>query len=444
MVKFAEVCPTAKPGEGWNNKVGKIKAEKTDMHIMIVHQYYLRKDGAGGSRWNQFAKYWSQRGHKITVLAGMLEIITAKKCPEYKGKFVVTEYEGPNIVVKRCHVSEAYNKSFVGRAWAYFSFLVSSIAAGLSVKRPDIVICTSPPLTVGLTGVILSKLKRAPMIFEVRDLWPESAIDAGVLTNKCLIKFGYWLERFSYRHAAWINVLTPAFEEVLINRKAVPAEKISMIPNGADLDIIKPGPRDNWVRQKHNLNNKFVVTYVGAHGVANALMQLIEAAKILKRKDPQVQIVLVGDGMEKPRLLEAVKQFDLDNVTLIDPVPKSQISDYLSASDVCTAVLKKCDTFKTVYPNKVFDYMCAERPIIIGIDGVARKLVEDAKAGLYVEPEDPAAFVNAVETIKTDYENMKNLAVKAREFAVKNFSRISLSEKYLEIIERQKNREDRH
>jgi glycosyltransferase involved in cell wall biosynthesis len=97
-----------------------------------------------------------------------------------------------------------------------------------------------------------------------------------------------------------------------------------------------------------------------------------------------------------------------------------------------------------VYPNKVFDYMCAERPIIIGIDGVARKLVEDAKAGLYVEPEDPAAFVNAVETIKTDYENMKNLAVKAREFAVKNFSRISLSEKYLEIIERQKNREDRH
>jgi glycosyltransferase involved in cell wall biosynthesis len=173
-------------------------------------------------------------------------------------------------------------------------------------------------------------------------------------------------------------------------------------------------------------------------------MQLIEAAKILKRKDPQVQIVLVGDGMEKPRLLEAVKQFDLDNVTLIDPVPKSQISDYLSASDVCTAVLKKCDTFKTVYPNKVFDYMCAERPIIIGIDGVARKLVEDAKAGLYVEPEDPAAFVNAVETIKTDYENMKNLAVKAREFAVKNFSRISLSEKYLEIIERQKNREDRH
>ena len=140
------------------------------MNILVVHQYYLHKDDAGGSRWNQFSKYWSQKGHKITVLSGMVHYATGKKRPEYKGKFIVTEHDGPNITVKRCHVSEAYNRSFLGRAWAYGSFTLSSTIAGLCAKKPDVIICTSPPLTVGPTGVILSKIKRMPMVFEVRDL----------------------------------------------------------------------------------------------------------------------------------------------------------------------------------------------------------------------------------------------------------------------------------
>jgi len=405
------------------------------VHIIVVHQYYLHKDGAGGSRWNQFAKYWSRAGHKVTVLAGMLEIVTAKKFPEYKGRFIVTENDGPNIVVKRCHVSEAYNKSFIGRAWAYFSFTFSSILAGLFVKRPDVIICTSPPLTVGFVGWVLSRFKRIPMVFEVRDLWPESAIDTGVLTNKWLIKLSYWLEKKSYESANWINVLTPAFERALVEKKNIQPAKISMIPNGADLDIIQPGPLDNWVRRKHNLGTKFVVTYVGAHGVANALMQLVEAAKILKDKDPDVQIMLVGDGMQKTMLIEKAKAWELNNITFAEPVPKSQIGDYINASDVCTAVLKKCDTFKTVYPNKVFDYMSAEKPVIIGIDGVARALVENANAGLYAEPENPEAFVGAVEELKATPERGREFGTGAREFVAEHFSREALSRKYLKIIE---------
>ena len=274
------------------------------MHILVVHQYYLHKGDAGGSRWNQFAKYWSQRGHKITILAGMVHYATGTKRPEYKWKFFVTEYDHPNVTIKRCHVSEAYNRSFIGRAWAYVSFAVSSTLAGFCVKKPDVIICTSPPLTVGLTGAALSRLKHIPMVFEVRDLWPESAIDTGVLTNKLIIRYLYWLEKLSYKSARWINVLTPAFETALIQKKGIPQSRISMIPNAADLDIITPGPRDNWVRDKHNLADKFVVTYVGAHGVANALVQLVRAARILKDRDPQVQIMLVGDGMEKPRLMQ--------------------------------------------------------------------------------------------------------------------------------------------
>jgi glycosyltransferase involved in cell wall biosynthesis len=406
------------------------------MHILVVHQYYLHKDEAGGSRWNQFAEYWSQKNHKVTVLSGTLHYEISKKRREYKGKFIVTKQDGPNIFVKRCHVSEAYNKNYVGRAWAYFSFAVSSTLAGLLVKKPDVIICTSPPLTVGLTGWILSILKRVPMIFEVRDLWPESAIDTGVLTNRWLIRMLYWLEKKSYNSASWINVLTPAFEKALVEKKRIKPDRISMIPNGADLDIVKPGPKDNWVREQLNLGNKFVITYVGAHGVANALGQLIKAAKILKGKDPQVQIMLVGGGMEKPRLIETAKALELDNVTFVDSVPKSQIADYINASDVCTAVLKKCEAFKTVYPNKVFDYMSAAKPIIIGIDGAARKLVEDAGAGIFAEPENEQSFVEAIMFLKEDAQRRQLLGERGRKFVQENFARQVLSDKYLKIVSR--------
>jgi len=407
------------------------------MHILIVHQYYLHKNSGGGSRWNQFAKYWSKSGHKITVLAGMLDVITAKKHPEHKGRFIATEYNQSNIIVKRCHVSEAYNRNFIGRAWAYVSFVISSTLAGLLVKKVDIIICTSPPLTVSLTGWILSKLKRIPMVFEVRDLWPESAIDTGVLTNKWLIRMLYWLERKSYSSASRINVLTPAFEKALIEKKGIRPNKISMIPNGADLDIIKPGPADNRVREKYNLNDKFVVTYVGAHGAANALMQLIEAAKILKETDSQVQIMLVGDGMEKTKLLEETKKFKLDNVTFVEPVPKSQIADYINASDVCIAVLKKCDVFKTVYPNKVFDYMAAAKPVLIGIDGAARKLVEDAGAGIFAEPENAQEIANAMRFYLASPKIAQQHGQNGYEFVKRNYDRRVLASKYLQLIEEQ-------
>jgi len=406
------------------------------MHIMVVHQYYLHKDDAGGSRWNQFAKYWSQAGHRITILAGMVHYATGRKRPEYKRRFIVTEYEKPDITIERCHVSEAYNRSFLGRAWAYVSFIFSSTVAGLVVPKPDVIICTSPPLTVGLTGAILTKFKRVPMVFEVRDLWPETAVDLGILTNKWLIKFSYWLEGTSYANAKWINVLTPAFEQALISRKGISQDRISMIPNAADLDLVVPGPVDNYVRDKHGLKGKFVVTYVGAHGVANALMQLVEAAKILKEKDADVQLMLVGDGMEKPDLIAAARTWDLDNITFVDPVPKAQIGDYINASNVCTAVLKKCETFKTVYPNKVFDYMAAARPIVIGIDGVARKLIEDAQAGLFAEPENAQAFAQAVLTLKHDPDLAANYGQNGLNYVRENFAREKLAQKYLAILER--------
>lgn len=404
------------------------------MHIMIVYPYYLHKGDSGGSRWNQFAKYWSQAGHKITVVAGMVHCLSGKKWPQYRGKYFVTEHERPGVTVKRCHVSNAYNKSSVGRVWAYLTFVVNSVLVGLFMERPDVIICSSPPLTVGLTGAILSKLKHIPMVFEIRDFWPDGLVEMGFLKNKWLIKMSYWLERLSYKSANWINVLTPAFEKALIEKKNIKPDKISVIPNGADLDIIKPGPKDNWVREQLNLEGKFVVTYVGAHGAANALMQLLEAANILKKKMPDVQIMLVGDGVEKPELIKAAEALELENVTFVDSVPKSQIADYINASDVCTAVLKKADIFKTVYPNKVFDYMSVAKPTIVAIDGVARKLIEDANAGLYVEPENPQAFVEAVLKLQDNAGLCRQYGENGLLFVKENFARDVLADKYLNIV----------
>jgi len=405
------------------------------MHILVVHQYFLGKDDAGGSRWNQFAKYWAEAGHHVTVLAGTVHYATGKKQPQYKGRFLTREHEGDNVEVLRCHVSESYNRSFLGRFWAYLSFAFSSVWAGLfHAGKCDVIICTSPPLTVGLTGWILSCLKRMPLVFEVRDLWPESAIDTGVLTSKWMIKLSYWLEKKSYRASNWINVLTPAFEESLVKKKHVRAERISMIPNGADLDIFTHHEPRTDVRTKHGLADKFIITYVGAHGLANHLIQLLDSARIL-RDHTDIAFMLVGDGMEKAMLRKTAVDWGLRNVIFVDSVPKNEIVDYIRASDVCTAVLKKVDTFKTVYPNKVFDYMSAARPVIVGIAGVARKLVEDANAGLYVEPENSEAFAAAVLKLEEDPKVCQTYGTNGLAFVKRNFDRRVLADQYLTIIQ---------
>lgn len=407
------------------------------MRILIIHQYFLGAQDAGGSRFNQFARYWAEAGHDVTVLAGTVHYATGRKPEAYRGRFLVRETAPGGVRVLRCHVSEQYNVSYLGRAWAYVNFMFSSLWAGLAaVPRPDVIVATSPPLTVAITMWLLAMGHRAPAVFEVRDLMPETAIATGIIRSRLLIWLGYRLEALAYRRAAWVNVLTPAFEEVLVRDKGVPRRRVSMIPNGADLDILKPGPRDNDVRRRLGLEGKFVVGYFGAHGRCHRVGQLLDVAARLKETHPDVRIMLVGDGMEKPGLRRDAAQRGLDNVLFADPVPKNQVGDYINATDVCTAVLMKSETFKTVYPNKVFDYMCCARPIIIGIDGVARRLVEDAGAGLFAEPENPDAFVRALLALKDAPERRREMGESGHRYAAAHYSRKAMAMKYLEVLER--------
>ncbi len=410
------------------------------MNILLIHQYFLEPDDAGGSRFNEMTKVWSEQGHKISVLSGMMHANGKEKRQEYEGKYFVNKKDGL-VDVWRCHVSESYNSGFLGRMWAYFSFVFSSIWAGVFKLKGnyDVILVTSPPLFVGITAYVLSVLKKKPIVFEVRDLWPESAIDTGVITNKWIVKFAYWFESFIYRKAKLINVLTPAFKATLIEKKNIPSDKIIFIPNAADFafsdKLIYTFNKADF-RNKLGWQDKFVITYVGAHGVANHLIQVLDVAAIIKELSPDVFFVFIGSGMQKNDLMNSKEDRQLTNVLFLDPVPKQEIFKYIMASDFGMSVLKKVDTFKTIYSNKTFDYMACRKPLFLLIDGISRELVEEAQCGVYVEPENPQAFVEAILKYKDNKDAIENMGDNGYQFAKQNFDRSVLSNRYISLINR--------
>lgn len=406
------------------------------MRILLLHQYFLEEDDPGGSRWNEMTKTWTDLGHEVTVIAGMVHYNASQKREEYRGKYFVKKKQG-KVEVLRAHVSESYNKGFLGRLWGYFSFMFSSLYGGLFKLsgKYDVVLVTSPPLFVGISGYLISRFKRAPMIFEIRDLWPESAIDTGVLTNKTIIKLAYAVERFIYKKSRLINVLTPAFYNTLKDKKGISESKLIMIPNAADFSlseaVLNNFDREQF-RKDYQLEGRFVVTYVGSHGVANHLEQLLEAGKALE--DTNVLFLLIGQGMEKARLMKLAEEMEVKNVRFIDPVPKQEVFKYIIASDMGASVLKKVDTFKTVYSNKTFDYFSCKKPILMAIDGVSRELVEEANAGSYVEPENIQEYNRVIREYLAAPERLLREGENGYNYARQNFDREVLAKKYLEAI----------
>lgn len=406
------------------------------MNVLLIHQYFLEENDPGGSRWNELTRNWTADGVQVTVLGGMMHYNGSEKLPEYKNSYFKKKQQGA-VTVWRCHVSESYNKSFVGRLWGYFSFMFSVLWAGLfKVKgKFDVVIVTSPPLFVGLSGYLISRFKRIPLVFEVRDLWPESAIDTGVLTNKLIIRLAYWFEAFIYRKATLINVLTPAFYQTLLNVKKVPETKLIMIPNAADFglseDLLANFDRESF-RKEMDLDKYFVITYVGAHGVANHLQQLLQAGKALE--DTNVLFLLIGNGMEKIRLQQMAVDMKVINVRFIDSVPKKEVFKYILASEMGASVLKRVDTFKTVYSNKTFDYMSCKKPVLMAIDGVSRKLVEEARCGIYIEPENIDEYNVQIRAYLNDTERLEREGNNGYLFARQHYDRDVLAKKYIHEV----------
>lgn len=406
------------------------------MKILLIHQYFKEEDVTGGARFNEMTRIWQEQGHEITVIAGDMDGQSSSKREEYKGKFVTRKNQN-GIEVWRCNVSESYNANFLGRLWGYFSFVFSGSYAGIfKIKgKFDIILVTSPPLFVGIIAYLVSKFKRTPFVFEVRDLWPESAIDTGVLKNKMIINFAYWFEAFIYKKAKLINVLTPAFYKVLLNEKKISSNKLIMIPNAADFalsdNLLENFERDGF-RKQHGWDGKFVISYVGAHGVANGLDQILDTAILLR--DTNVLFVLIGAGMQKEKLMARSEREKITNVKFYDAVPKKDVLAFVIASEVGTSVLLKNDTFKTVYSNKTFDYMSCKKPILMAIDGVSRELVEEADAGVFVEPENPRDFEGKIRHYLENPSELTRQGNSGYKYAKENFDRDVLAKKYMQYL----------
>jgi glycosyltransferase involved in cell wall biosynthesis len=324
------------------------------MNILLLHQYFLDSNEGGGSRFNEMTKIWVQQGHKVTVLAGMVHYAEGRKNERFKGKYVLIEENDDGVKIIRSHVSNAYNVNFAGRLWAYFSFVLSSCFTGLFKAREsyDLLVATSPPLLIGISATLIGRIKGIPIVFEVRDLWPESAIDTGVLTNKWMIRAAYWLEGYIYRVSDLINVLTPAFRDNLI-AKGVPEKKITFIPNAADFriseEVLKGRDFDRErFRDEQGWDGKKIFIYVGAHGVANNLMTILEAADLL-RDNPAIMFVLIGSGMEKPKLEAEADKNGLTNVQFLNSVSKQDVFKYIYSADIGISILKKAEAFKSIY-----------------------------------------------------------------------------------------------
>lgn len=393
----------------------------------------------GGSRFNEMTKVWREEGHEIVVLAGTVHYASGLKAEKYKGKYFVKEELNNGVQIIRCFVSDKYNANFLWRLWAYFSFMFSAFYAGLFKTKGkfDLILVSSPPLFVGITAYWLSFFKRIPYLFEVRDLWPESAIDTGVLKNAFVIKLSYWLEKKIYKHAKKINVLTPAFRNTLIEKKNIASDKICFIPNAADFSIAEKCAQNfNAVefKRKHGWDNKFIIVYVGAHGIANHLIQLVETASLLAQ-DPDILILSIGSGMEKMSLEQEVKKRQLTNILFLPPVSKNEVFQFILAADMGASILKKADTFKTIYSNKTFDYMASKKPILMAIDGVSRELIEQAQAGSFVEPENPKDFAAKIKWYKENPAVAKAQGENGYRFAKQYFDRSVLALQYIDEMQ---------
>lgn len=406
------------------------------MRILVVHQYYLMPGQPGGSRFNEMARLWAEQGHEVTVIAGTVDHTTGKTPKPYRRRWVVKENDGP-VLVYRCHVPASYGSGYLGRMWAFLGFTLSASTAAVVAQRADVVIATSPPLVAVIPGWIAARLSLRPIpwIFEVRDLWPESAVTTGVLSAKSpLTSVLYGIEKWACRSASKINVLTPAFQSDMEKRELAAPAKFCYVPNGADSRCFQPSPRENAMRNQLGWGNRFVVMYAGAHGRANALLQLVDAATELQDR-PDILIACIGDGPERERLQQEAKNRGLENIRFYGAKPKASMPQIVNACDVGAAVLQDNPTFRTVYPNKIFDYMCCERPILLAIDGAARALVCDqAKAGVFAEPENGRSIGSAIRYLADHPSEKDEMAANGRRWVIANASREALAARYLEVL----------
>lgn len=396
--------------------------------ILLIHQAFAGPDDPGGTRHYELARHLLGRGFRFTVVASRVSYLSGQTTSN-------TRENIDGIEIRRAKTLEGLHRNYIWRVAVFFSFMASSVVEGLRSGPADVVLGTTPQIFQAVSAWVVSVLRRSKFVLEVRDLWPEFAIEVGVLKNPMLIRASRWLEAFLYRRADHIVVNSPAFREYLIQRKQIADKKISVIPNGVDPDMFNPESSSSAVRDRFNFSGKFVVTYAGALGLANDIETIFRAAARL-RDDNDIRFLLVGDGKMREHLQRLAAEDHLANVTFAGPQSKRAMPEFLAASDAFVATLKDIPMFRTTYPNKVFDYMAAARPTILGIDGVIREVLEAGRGGIFVPPGDDKALADAVMWLKVHPAEAREMGRSARLYVEQNFRRDRQADEFADVLER--------
>jgi colanic acid biosynthesis glycosyl transferase WcaI len=407
------------------------------MKILYVSQYFPPEMGAPAARAVELSRHWAAAGHEVTVLTGFPNHPTGVVPPEYRDKLrhlVIHELmNGVNVV--RTWLFPFPNRKSYERMLNYSSFCVSSAITGLFLSKPDVVIGTSPQLLVALSAWWLARAKQVPFIFEVRDLWPESLAAVGMGDPDSALHRGLGkIAGFLYRRCDRIVVVSPAFKEYLVEHWNVLSDKISVVENGVETDLFCPGEVDSQLRRELAADGKFVVGYIGTMGMAHGLETLVEGAARLQNLAPYVLFLLVGEGAEKERIIALAKSRGLTNVHFVDQQPREKIPAYIRLSHACLVLLKKTELFKTVIPTKMLEFMSCGRPVILGVDGQARKVLDQAQAGIFVEPEDSESLVQAIMHLASDADLRASLGENGCRYILRHFPRKQTAETYIKII----------
>lgn len=397
------------------------------MKICMVYQYYQGHSAPGHSLVYELTQFLAKRGHDVTVISGETGYMRREAIahPWYK-RLLRREHDGRVRVVRTYTYSELH-KSYLGRLLSFLSFSLTCPLGLISMERPDVVIASSPPIFPMFSVWLVCRLRRIPLVLEVRDIWPESAVQMGILRNRHLIRIMSWIEQVLYDKSRRIVALTEGIQQN-IRERGWRHEKVELVTCGVNFDLLRPDETlRRETRQRMDWEQRKVVMYFGALGEANNITVVLRAAKTL-RLEPKILFVIVGDGMMSRTLREMAHAMDLSNVLFLDPVPKHEANAYLNAADICLVTLQDIPLFEGAIPTKLLDYMACSKPVLCGVRGEAQRIMTLAGAGLVFSPDDDQALVRAVHELCADPERAMNMGSNALAY-VREFYSASASQK---------------
>ncbi len=405
------------------------------MRILYLSQYFPPEVGATQTRAYEMARGLIRAGHQVTMITELPNHPSGIIPPAYRGKlYDRTDLDGIDVI--RVWVKASPVKTFRSRMAFYLSYMVMAALAGLLLARGryHLIYITSPPLFVGGAALLLSYLRRIPLVFEVRDLWPESAVALGELKNKRAIALAAWLEKKCYRRARQIVVVTQGIYNRLIERGYAP-QKLTLISNGANVELFRfQAEAGETLRQKLGLHNKFLVIYAGIHGIAQGLEIVLEAAQQLSSQ-PDIHFLFIGEGPVKQNIVALAKEMKLSNITFHAEAPREQMPIFLSAANVALVPLRRLDLFKGALPSKMFDAWACRCPTLVMIDGEARTVLEQAQAGVFVPPENVEALVKTILDFKNNVAQCSQMGLNGQKTVLAHYSRQALAQKLVDLLE---------